>query len=470
MLQMNQSIGQQQVQKMTQAQIQGLELLAMPETDLYQKIIHEVEENPALELADSKHRQQPLPSKPPRTTPTYFDNQTTAHSHKTAEDSDAFQSFIENIPEPRTQTLQMHLLEQIRLEPLPAAIEACAERIIQNLDANGFHIVPIHELFAAEAPAIAKPRYITQALRTVRQLEPIGCATKDSAESLTVQAKIRFAGKMETDPVYAYTIDILEHHFSYLENARPYLLAQKINKNADIPYNITQEQAAQIFHIIRTLQPFPGRAYTASDSQIDYVIPTAFIERQNQTFIIRMNNAYLPSVHISQELLSLVEEHKQDKSVQEYIKPQLQKAKIFIGSLTNREKTILAVLKQIIKAQERFFLTGNVRHLVPLTQQHIAQAIDVHESTVSRAVSNKYIQCTWGIFEIKFFFTSAAQTVESEPDKTYTKQAVKLLLQQLLASHSQKLSDKKLSELLQNEHGIKLARRTINKYRKELLS
>lgn len=469
MLQMNQSIGQQLVQKMTQAQIQGLELLAMPEADLYQKIMHEVEENPALELADAKRRVQPLPSKAPLSTSAYFNNQTTALTHKGVEDSDAFQSFIENIPESRAHTLQMHLLEQIRLEPLPPAVAACSERIIQNLDADGFHIVPIHELFAAETPALSKPYHITQALKIVQQLEPVGCATKDSTESLAVQAKIRFSDKMKTEPIYAYTIDILEHHFSYLENARPYLLVQKINKNPAIPYKITQEQAAHIFQIIRTLQPFPGRAYSASDSQIDYVIPTAFIERRHQAFIIRMNNADLPPVHISQEILSLVEECKQDQSVQEYIKPQLQKAKIFIGSLNNREKTILAVLKQIIKVQERFFLTGNVQHLVPLTQQHIAKAIDVHESTVSRAISNKYIQCTWGIFEIKFFFTSAAQTVESESDKTYTKQAVKLLLQQLLSTHSQKISDQKLSELLQKEHGIKIARRTINKYRKELL-
>ncbi|MGP1454262.1 MAG: RNA polymerase factor sigma-54 [Treponema sp.] len=469
MLQMNQSIGQQLVQKMTQTQIQGLELLAMPETDLYQKIIREVEENPALELADSKRSRQSLSSKTPRAAPTYFDNQTPARSHKSTEDSDAFQSFIENIPESRIDTLQMHLLEQIRLEPLPATIAACSERIIQNLDTNGFHIVPLHELFASETQLRSKPHYITQALKIVQQLEPIGCATKNSAESLVVQAKIRFADKLKTEPIYTYTIDILEHHFSYLENVRTYLLVQKINKNAAIPYKITQEQAAQILYIIRTLNPFPGRAYSASDSKIDYIIPTAFIERQNQTFIIRMNNVYLPPVHISQEILSLVGEHKQDKSVQEYIKPQLQKAKVFIGSLNNREKTILAVLKQIIKAQERFFITGNVQHLVPLTQQYIAQTIDVHESTVSRAVSNKYIQCVWGIFEIKFFFTSAAQTVESESERTYTKQAVKLLLQQLLSTHSQKISDQKLSELLQNEHGIKIARRTINKYRKELL-
>ena len=401
---------------------------------------------------------------------------------------------MENIPEPQQQSLQSHLLEQLfiyKLDPLTASF---AERIIGNLTNDGFYAVPLNELFKTELSKkenkknLSFTRHkISRALSIVRRLEPIGCATRDFKESLVVQAKILFHDKTTIDPVYAYTIDILAHHFAYLEKARPYSLVRTVNENKDIPYKLTQENAEDILTLIASLNPFPGRAFSTDITPDEYIIPTAFIERNDQEFTVRINNLEVPLLTVSPEFQNLVN-HAKDTTAKTYIKEQMQKAKVFIGSLNQREKTIVAVLRKIVSVQEAFFLTGDKRQLVPLTQQQIAKELDIHESTVSRAVVGKYVQCQWGTFEMQYFFTNAVavhpqpqytegRSADSQSDASEpfgipaTKEGVKDCIKELLTEHAakgSKLSDQKISDLLQAQYGISIARRTVAKYRKEL--
>lgn len=502
MQQMGQTLGQRLEQRMSQSQIQSLDVLALPAIELRERIAEELSENPALELI--RGTQQPsVPStgltktlgctpEMERRDPFYRNERIS--SVFSAEASDAFQTFLENIPAPQRQSLQRHLLEQLfvhKLDPLTASF---AERIIGNLTTDGFHVVPLNELFKTELSANANEKgsaltrhKISHALSIVRRLDPIGCATRDFKESLAVQAKILFHGKTSIDPVYAYTIDILVHHFGYLEKARPYSLVRAVNENADIPYKLTQENAEDILSLIASLNPFPGRAFAADVTPDEYIIPTAFIERNDQEFTVKINNLEVPLLTVSPEFQNLIG-HTEDAAAKTYIKEQMQKAKVFIGSLNQREKTIVAVLRKIAAVQEAFFLTGDKRRLVPLTQQQIAKELDIHESTVSRAVAGKYVQCQWGTFEMQYFFTNAVaveprsghpmqpnaalQSDTSAPDGIpVTKEGVKDCIKELFTEHAakgSKLSDQKISDLLQARYGISVARRTVAKYRKEL--
>ena len=180
----------------------------------------------------------------------------------------------------------------------------------------------------------------------------------------------------------------------------------------------------------------------------------------------------LPLLTISSEFQNLIC-HTKDPAAKTYIKTQLQKAKVFIGSLNQRERTIVSVLRSIVSVQEAFFLTGDKRRLVPLTQQQIAAELNIHESTVSRTAAGKYVQCQWGTFEIKYFFTNSlpVQPHSVSAGCPSTKEGVKDCIKELLSAQTApavKLSDQKIADLLQEKYGVSVARRTVAKYRKEL--
>ena len=479
MQQMGQALGQRLEQRMSQNQIQSLDVLALPAAELRERIAEELAENPALELARSiqpssaQRSERQNHNKPQE--PIYRSDRTATSF--SSEASDAFQTFLENIPAPQNSSLQNHLLEQLFLQRLDPMTVSVAERIIGNLTADGFHAVPLSELFRAELSKGKKKlpvirREIRHALSVVRRLDPIGCATRDFKQSLVIQAKILFGGKRTVDPVYTYTIDILEHHFSYLKKARPYSLVRAVNEDSSISYKLTQENAEDILSLIASLNPFPGRVFAADITPEEYIIPTAFIERIDQEFTVKINSLEVPLLTVSPVFQNLIS-HTKDSDAKTYIKEQVQKAKIFIGSSNQREKTIVSVLQKIVAAQEAFFLSGDKRRLLPLTQLQIADELNIHESTVSRTVAGKYLQCQWGMFEIKYFFTNSVSVRHSPahealPAAPLTKEGVKACIKELLTTQTVKLSDQKIAGLLQEKYGVSVARRTVAKYRKEL--
>ena len=244
---------------------------------------------------------------------------------------------------------------------------------------------------------------------------------------------------------------------------------------------MTQENAEDILSLIASLHPFPGRACATDVTPDEYIIPTAFIEYDDQEFSIKINDLEVPLLTISPEFQDLIN-HTKDVASKTYIKEQMQKAKAFIGSLNQRERTIVEVLRKIVAAQAAFFLTGDKRRLVPLTQQQIARELDIHESTVSRTVAGKYVQCQWGTFEIQYFFTNSVAVQPQTGDTAQaitsgktgipaTREGIKDCIKELLteyAANGVKVSDQKISDSLQEKYGISIARRTVAKYRKEL--
>lgn len=476
-MQLGQNLGQRLEQRMSQKQIQSLDILAMPVAELHERIADELTENPALECATDMQMFRPGQSNGKNAAQDRYDWQKERylpreHTASFLDSGDTFQNFLENIPAVQSDVLHNHLLEQLYFQTLDDETFRYAKRIIENLTPDGFHALPLAVLFKKELSAKYSSVYkkIRRALSLVRCFDPIGCAVRDFKQSLCIQANILFRDKGKIDPIYTYTIDILEHHFHFLEKARAYSLVNAVNGDDSIPYKITQENAENILTLIASLNPFPGKEISADRTGSDYITPTAFIECNNREFTVTMNDYELPLLTVSPEFRKL-EQYADDTETKTYIKEHLHRARDFIGSLNQREKTILSVLQKIVSVQEAFFLSGDPRLLVPLTQQQLAESLGIHESTVSRTVSGKYIQCPWGIFEMKYFFTASLPTQPKQTAALYqpnTKEGVKTCIRELLETQSGKLSDQKISDMLAERYGVSVARRTVAKYRKEL--
>jgi RNA polymerase sigma-54 factor len=216
---------------------------------------------------------------------------------------------------------------------------------------------------------------------------------------------------------------------------------------------------------IRTLNPFPGRLYATEAAQ--YIIPDLVVRKDEGEYVLILNDEVLPVLRVDPEFERIRDEAGDDKDARRFISDHSREARYFINSLVQRENTLLKAARSIVEFQRDFFI-GGPRFLKPLTLKDVAGEIGVHEATVSRITTNKYVQTDWGLFELKYFFTnsiSGAGSSGSRVSKVAAKEVIKDILAE--ADPNQKISDQKLSDLLARR-GINLARRTVAKYRKEL--
>jgi RNA polymerase sigma-54 factor len=403
------------------------------------------------------------------------------------------------------ETLQEHLLAQLGELVLDAKVRSLAELVIQNLDGDGFHIVAPEEL-----PGADDRESLADALSVVRKLEPAGCATRDYHESLVVQARLLAGGRpLERDPLLAHTVEILERHFETLEKGRPDAIAKALQKKDGVGFEVDADEAGDILELVRSLDPFPGRAYDHSPGA--YIVPDVIVRRTEEGFFAEINGEEVPVLRVSPlfrelEEGSLSPDEEADTNVdaereaargekvgakhrgksgatvsaaetaaRDFAREPVRDAQWFIHSLKRREETILKVTAAIIDFQREFFMYGPSR-LAPLRMKDIAEETGMHEATVSRAANGKYLRCEWGLFELKYFFSNQVGTgrpsATSAAASAYTagrfsKEGVKEIVRQIIAEGGDGLSDQKISDQLA-VRGIKVARRTVAKYRGEL--
>lgn len=435
----------------------------MPFAELRDRIIEETEKNPALEIVSD-----PFESSDPVDTTVWTSSwsgpeQSSFVSGGGDEESDEHRDFMENTLH-RSATLQEHLLEQLGELVLPQAVRSLAEFIIQNLSHDGFH-----EVLPTELPGGDDSAILEQSLEVVQKLEPIGCATADFQESLVVQAKslaFRYRSK-EQDPLLSHTIDILQHHFALLEKGRPDALVKALTKEEGIGFSVSLEEAEEIFELIRTLDPFPGRAFDSAPDR--YIAPDVIVKTTEDEYSVVINDEEIPVLGISPYFMKLTDKtgETEDPVARDFAHETVKEAQWFIHTLNRRNLTILKLARALVVFQRDFFVHGPSR-LSPLRMKDIAEEIGMHEATVSRAANGKYLQCEWGLFEIKYFFSNQVGT----PSSTYTggrfsKQGVKEVVREIIENSKESLSDQKITEQLALR-GIKIARRTVAKYRGEL--
>mgnify|MGYP003767008659 CR=1 FL=1 len=443
--------------------IQSISIMSLSADELIERIYEEAERNPALEIVKDASLQNVSVN--------------VKKTSSSASDSDAYQAFLESMPS-RSLSLKEHLVSQFNLLVLSEQEKEIGEKIIYNLDDSGFHIIPLEQLFSS-----VPEKTVIKVLTRIQHLEPSGIACSGIQESLLIQAHTR-----PDSPLLAVQILSLPPEFfsELFSRPRPSLILKKLHEVKDADFaSVSQEELEQTLDFLKTLDPYPARQFTSYSSQ--YIIPDVRIRRSEpdekeetgQDFVIELLNGVLPEIAVSAEFEKLAQSSspaaaastalKAGKEARRFANEAVKDAQWFIRSIHQRNITLIKTVHSILRVQKTFFEKGS-RFLCPLRMKDVADEIGVHEATISRIASSKYLQCEWGIFEIKYFFTTAvASTSSSIGNKAvqdHSKESVKEELR-LLIEQEGSLSDQKLADLLAQK-GIKIARRTVAKYRGEL--
>ena len=438
---------QQQKLKMSPQLYQSIQLMAMPLQDLKLKIQEELEKNPALEVVNEKTDMSIDEIRSSGSEDIdYFENSSdpgyTAGYDQ--EGADSKQKFIEGALS-RPESLQEHLMWQLRVQPVPSEWFAIGERLIWNLDENGFHIEDPEKLVKDDQKDI-----LPDIIHLIQQFDPIGVCSRNYRESLIVQAAV----SPDAPP---HTEELIEHHLELLEKKNTHDVAKKSS--------IPEDEVNRIVEFLKTLNPYPGRLF--SNESIRYVIPDVVVKQEEGEFKLYLNDEEIPVLGIS-PVYSEIETGDSDlaRDSRRFVKQSVRDARWFIQSINQRNQTLIKIAYTIFEFQRKFFLYGP-KQLAPLTLKDVAEEVSVHETTVSRIVNSKYIQTEWGIFPLKYFFSNQ---VPGTGSNRFSKEAVKQIIKEILEEHAgadKKLSDQKISDLLK-KRGISIARRTVTKYRKEL--
>ncbi len=343
------------------------------------------------------------------------------------------------------ETLQQHLVAQLNQTALNAADRKAAELIIGNIDDNGFLQSTPEEM--ALSSGVPKEDF-EKMLALVQSFSPRGVGARDLRECLLIQ--LQREGK-ESSLEYR----IVSEHMEDLGRRRFPEIARRMG--------ISVEEVQSAADKIARLNPRPGQAFTAAPQ--NYVLPDATVEKVDGDYQIILNNEQIPHLRISNLYKDIIAQGNNGAEVKDYIRDKIRSGKFLIRSIHQRQQTISNIAQQIVSRQ-RDFLEHGPSHLKPMTMAEIADAVGVHETTVSRAVSGKYMATPQGIFEMKYFFTSGYQTATGESmSNTSVKEAILDLVKH--ENGSAPLSDQQLVEIL-TERGIPIARRTVAKYRTEL--
>jgi RNA polymerase sigma-54 factor len=343
------------------------------------------------------------------------------------------------------ETLQQHLMTQLNQTALNANDRKTAELIIGNIDDNGFLQSTPEEM--ALSSGIAKEDF-EKMLALIQSFYPPGVGARDLRECLLIQLQ-----REEKQNSLEYKV--ISEHMEDLGKRRFPEIARRMN--------ISVEEVQKCANNIAQLNPRPGQAFAAAPQ--NYVLPDVTVEKVDGDYQIVLNNEQIPHLRISNIYKDIIAQDNNGSEVKDYIRDKIRSGKFLIRSIHQRQQTISNIAHQIVSRQRDFFEHGP-SHLKPMTMGEIADAVGVHETTVSRAVSGKYMATPQGIFDMKYFFTPGYQTATGESmSNTSVKEAILDLVKH--ENGNAPLSDQEIVEIL-GERGIPIARRTVAKYRTEL--
>ncbi len=320
-----------------------------------------------------------------------------------------------------------------------------AAHLIDQIDECGYLTAPLLDVANRLGVPLAR---VEAVLAVIQTFDPTGVGARDLAECIALQAK----EADRYDPCMARLIENLD------------LVARGDRARLKRLCDVDDEDLADMIRELRTYDPKPGCRYGGEPAMS--VVPDIFVARRGNGWAVEINAATLPRVLVNRAYYVELSTGKQDKAGKAWLSDCLASANWLVKALDQRQRTIIKVAGEIVKQQEAFFLHG-VAHLRPMTLRQVAEAIEMHESTVSRVTSNKYLSCARGLYELKYFFTSAIQS--SDGGDAVSANAVKDAIKGLIQAEDPKkiLSDDTLVELL-NARGFDIARRTVAKYREAL--
>lgn len=339
-----------------------------------------------------------------------------------------------------------HLLMQLQMSDAKGIDADIATYIIENIDENGYLDLTAEEVVVKYG---VDPEVFNRLLSLIQSFEPIGVGARNLQECLKLQI-------LADEEAHILALAIVERFLKDLAENKLAQIAKHLNARL--------EDVQRATDYIKTLEPKPGRKFHGN-TEVRYIVPDVAVEKHRDGYHVIINDSTAPKLQINTFYQSVLETEKDDDA-SEYINKKLNAALRLIKSIEQRRNTIFKVVTAIVEEQQEFFDRGPL-YLKTMTLKDIADIVGVHESTVSRAVSGKYLQCIHGLFEVKYFFQSG---VSSEMGDGVSAETVKKIIKEQIDKENQKkpLSDQYLADLL-NELGIKISRRTVAKYRDELL-
>lgn len=348
--------------------------------------------------------------------------------------------------------LKDHLLWQLNLTRLSEIDNYIAEVIIDGIDDSGYLTESLDDIL--ESVKLEYPQTeldeVEAVLKLVQHFDPVGVASRNVQESLIIQLK-QFD---LTDAINSLAMTVVTDYLDLLGNKDFRGLIKKLN--------VTEEDLKKALKVITSLEPRPGNCIKLEESE--FIIPDVAVVKRNGVYVVELNPNVVPKLKIN-EVYSALSNNVKNQDDAQFIKSKVQEANWFIQSLNKRNETLLKVARCIVEHQQDFFEVGE-QALKPMVLNDIASEVELHESTVSRVTTEKYIYTPRGTFELKYFFSSHVNTQEGGE---FSSKAIQALIKELIANESPKkpLSDSQLSTLLQ-EKGIIVARRTVAKYREAL--
>ncbi len=350
-----------------------------------------------------------------------------------------------------TGDLHDHLYWQLELTHLSDTDRAIAYSIIDAINEDGYLTVSTEEIFTSLSEQLEiEQDEVDAVLHRIQQFDPIGVGTRDLRESLLIQLEQFTADTSWLDEAKQLVRDFIK----FLGNREYNLICRHMK--------LGKEDLQKVLSLIQTLNPRPGASF--SNEKPEYIVPDVFVRKQNGKWRVELNNDSLPKLRINQFYANMVKRGNNSKD-NIYLKDNLQEARWFLKSLQSRHDTLLKVASSIVERQRAFLEFGD-EAMKPMILKSVAEEIEMHESTISRVTTRKYIHTPRGIFELKYFFSSHVST-ESGGECSAT--AIRAIIKKLVAAENsvKPLSDNKMAGILAAQ-GINVARRTIAKYRESL--
>ena len=350
-----------------------------------------------------------------------------------------------------TGSIQEHLQSQLDLLTLSDNDRIIGLTIIDEIGADGYLLTSVEDLHTSLVESLeVELDEVVAVLKLIQQLEPIGCGSRDLAECLRIQLH-----QLPTDtPLLDKALMVADKHLNNLAGHN----TRQIMRNL----GLSEDQLQEVITLIQSLNPRPGAQITSSQSE--YVIPDVTVSKKEGAWRVELNSDVAPKLRINSMYANLIK-RADNSNDNNYLRGQLQEARWFIKSLQSRNETLLRVATAIVGYQRRFLEYGE-EAMQPLVLRDIAEQLEMHESTISRVTTNKYMHTPRGIYEFKYFFSSHVGTADGG---ACSATAIRAILKKLIEQEppAKPLSDSKIANLL-SEKGINVARRTVAKYREAM--
>ncbi len=464
------SLRQSQRVVMTPLLQQAIQLLQLSTLELQEVVQKELLENPLLEEVNQENQETPeaaaTPDAPPAPAPTteappaevgapekergtddlpfdltavmFDDHEERSLVQQEDRDDLPFENMVRSV-----SSLTDYLEEQLRFGTEDPLVRRIGSEIIGNLDEDGYLRAELHEIAERCQTTVED---VQKVLAIVQAFDPPGVAARSIQECLLIQLK----ADPNPDPV---SVEIVEQYFDDLSRRR----YPDIARSLKLPLDRVMESVEEIMG----LEPKPGRRFGGNDSR--YIVPDVVVHKMGNEYVVVLNEDGIPRLRVNSLYRSLL--RNSGDEARQYVEQKLRSAVWLIKSVDQRQRTLRKVTQSIVKFQ-REFLDKGLAHLRPLSLRDVGEDIGMHESTISRVTTNKYVETPQGLFELKFFFHSG---IASDDGEMKSSVSVKKMIQDLLANEdpSKPLSDQEVAQILKGR-GLMIARRTVAKYREEL--